>query len=69
MSSEKDPSLKVHVPVNIIRWLSYSVAFFVLLIPFWFPVWQWICGALMLGWFSSQLNELKEQIKNREVKK
>ncbi len=64
---EVKPGLRVHIPVNIIRWLAYAVAFFVLLIPFYgsgkLLVWEWICGALILAWFAGQLNEVKENLK------
>jgi hypothetical protein len=46
------------VPLSVVRWVCYSAIFFCLLIPFYLPAGQWICGALILGQFASQLNAI-----------
>jgi hypothetical protein len=50
--------LPIKIPMNVIRWLVYSACFFTLLIPFNHTIWQWICGALILGWFAGMLNAI-----------
>jgi hypothetical protein len=46
------------VPLSVVRWICYAAIFFCLLIPFHLPAGQWICGALILGQFASQLNAI-----------
>jgi hypothetical protein len=48
----------VHIPLSFIRWICYSVCFGLLLIPLLQTVWQMVCGGLILGWISSQLNAI-----------
>jgi hypothetical protein len=64
----KEPVIPIRIPMTIIRWLSYSICFFALLIPFNHTVWQWICGALILGWFAGMLNAIinKKQYDRQE---
>lgn len=54
----KEPAIPLSTFVPIARWLMYSAAFFLLLIPFKHTVGQWICGALILGWFAGMLNAI-----------
>lgn len=54
----KDPTLPIKIPMTLVRWLVYSVCFFLLLTPFRHTVAQWICGALILGWFAGMLNAI-----------
>lgn len=54
----EEPMLPIKIPMNIVRWLIYSACFFTLLIPFKHTTWQWICGALILGWFAGMLNAI-----------
>lgn len=62
---EKPTAEQVHVPmkdvVNIIRWLTYALCFGLLLLPFHLNIWQNLCGALILGWFASLLNGIKNE--------
>lgn len=46
------------VPLSVVRWICYAAIFFCLLIPFHLSAGQWICGALILGQFASQLNAI-----------
>jgi hypothetical protein len=46
------------VPLSVVRWVCYAAIFFCLLIPFHLQAGQWICGALILGQFASQLNAI-----------
>lgn len=62
---EEKPSVKFNIPMNIFRWVVYSVLMLVLLLPVFIArlnVAEWICGALLLGHFSSQLNGLKDKL-------
>jgi len=54
----KDPAIPLSTFMPIVRWLVYTTVFFILLIPFQHTTAQWICGALILGWFASQLNAI-----------
>jgi hypothetical protein len=56
--AERVPTIPVHVPMNIVRWMVYSGCFFLLLWPFFLPRGQWICGAMILGWFAGLLNAI-----------
>lgn len=57
----KEPSLPVFIPMRIIRWLAYSMAFSAPL-ALWYPDmvgWDGLVGTcLILGHFASQLNAL-----------
>ena len=53
-----EPGLPVKIPLSIMRWVSYSGFFGVLLYPVTANVWQLLCSALILGHFASQLNAL-----------
>ena len=56
---DKEPSLPVRIPMNIVRWVCYSFVFFLLLLPFFAPDGkQCVSGGCILGWFASQLNAL-----------
>jgi hypothetical protein len=61
-AAEKE-GVKVHVPVNIIRWIIYSGCFYVLLIPFTLTLWQNAGAALITGWFAGLLNGIKNERK------
>lgn len=57
----KEPAIPVKVPVSVARWLLYDICFLVLLLPFRMaPLthWQWVCGAMILGWFAGLLNAI-----------
>jgi hypothetical protein len=59
--NELPASVPIKVPVNIIRWLLYSITLWGILGPFYrnpLNLGQWISAALILGWFASQLNAI-----------
>jgi len=58
VSEAKEPAIPIKVPMSLVRWVLYSVCFFLLLTPFEHTVAQWVCGALILGWFAGQLNAI-----------
>jgi hypothetical protein len=53
-----EPALPIKIPLSTFRWLSYSGFFGVLLYPITTTGWQLLCGSLILGHFSSQLNAI-----------
>lgn len=57
----KEPTLPVFIPMRIVRWLAYSMAFTAPL-ALWYPRlvgWDGLIGTcLILGHFASQLNAL-----------
>lgn len=55
---KSEPGLPVKIPLSIVRWFIYSFCFFVFLIPFEHTTGQWVCGAVIIGWFASQLNAI-----------
>lgn len=58
----KEPTLPVFIPMRIVRWVLYSIAFGLLLLPFLAGTEhdgaKVVCGGTILGWFASQLNAL-----------
>lgn len=58
---KNEPVLPVGVPMSIIRWLVYSLLFWLLLLAFPLTPWQRVCGALILGWFAGLLNAIKNK--------
>lgn len=58
----KETSLPVFIPIPIIRWILYTGAFMLLLVPFVSGTphdgQKAACGGMILGWFASQLNQL-----------
>jgi hypothetical protein len=54
----KEPMIPLSTFTPLFRWLMYGAVFFILLIPFPHTVAQWVCGALILGWFAGQLNAI-----------
>jgi hypothetical protein len=57
-----EPGLPVKIPLSIVRWVLYSFAFMLLLVPFISGTVRdgakAACGGMILGWFASQLNAL-----------
>lgn len=58
--TEKQPSVPVHIPMAIVRWMAYSLCFGLILAPgFWLINARGVIGAaFILGHFASQLNAL-----------
>ena len=57
---EQKESLRVGIPMNIVRWMIYSLWFSGMLAPWLWQiigVWGYISVSMILGHFSSQLNE------------
>lgn len=58
----KEPTLPVFIPMRIVRWIMYSIAFGLLLLPFLAGTERdgvkVVCGGTILGWFASQFNAL-----------
>lgn len=57
----KENGAPITLPMTLIRWIIYSIVFWGLLSPFFLnrmTVGEWICGALILGWFAGMLNAI-----------
>jgi hypothetical protein len=66
VSKEDEPGLPVKIPLSIVRWLIYSVCFFVFLTPFEHTIGQWACGAIIIGWFAGQLNAIANKKEGKQ---
>jgi hypothetical protein len=59
-SATQEPRLPIHIPLSLVRWMTYSVCFALILAPgFWLINARGMIGvSWILGWFASQLNAL-----------
>jgi hypothetical protein len=57
-NSSGEPTIPVHVPLAIFRWLLYTLFFALFLIPFWLENWRVVFIAPCIGHFASQLNAI-----------
>jgi len=57
-----EPGLPLRIPVSLIRWITYSALFFILILATELTIVQSVCVALILGHFSAQLNAIKDKL-------